>query len=165
VPFGYQVALSTYYLDVDFWQGGGCARNTSALKPPPHAHITHSFVGLTTVLSGAGTTGQRCKNVRPLLAAARRLPLVTRARHPPPGHVPHTTPQLVERPLQLEVVSKSGPVGRETWTTRRAALPEGYARVSKAPSRVPLETARIAEMRWKIGKIRCEIARPHTLAI
>jgi hypothetical protein len=69
----------------------------------PHPTLTLPTVlsGYPQFLSGAGTTGQRCQNMRPLLAAARRLPLVPRARHPPPGHAPPTTPQLVERPLQL----------------------------------------------------------------
>ena len=44
------------------------------------------------------------------------------------------------------MVSDAGPVGPETWTTRQASLPEGYAQVPEAPSPVPLETARIAEI-------------------
>ncbi len=81
-------------------EGRECAKHLGPQAPPPLALPT-CMEGEHN-LSGAGTTGQRCTRVRPLLAAARRLPLVPRARHPPPGLAPPTTPQLVERPLQLE---------------------------------------------------------------
>ena len=101
----------------------GCVRSTSALEPPPRSHYPRVWK-VNTICRAQVPQGSGVLRVWPLLASARRAPLVPRARRPPPGPAPPPRPRWSSGHCNFSPGVSTGPLGTKLGPPARPRSPQ-----------------------------------------